>query len=99
MPDGQRLEMREHGCALVAPAAQDLAVALHQKGDRAAALAAYRNALKLDPAHALTRCNLGHLLAETGDFAGARAELEALRGLSSELAASLAARIQELEKP
>ena len=82
-----------------APAAQDLAVALHQNGDRAAALAAYRNALRLDPGHALTRCNLGYLLAEQGDLAGARAELEALRSLSSELASSLEERIRALEKP
>jgi len=82
-----------------ASAAQDLAVALHQQGDRASALAAYKDALRLDPAHALTRCNLGYLCLDLGDVAGAKNELEALRTLKSELAATLEARIREVEKP
>ena len=79
-------------------AAQDLAVALHQKGDFAAALEAYRDALKLEPGHALTRCNLGSLYLALGDVESARKELEALRQLGSELAATLEERIQAQSK-
>ena len=79
-------------------AAQDLAVALHQKGELGPALAAYKQALKLDPGHALTRCNLGYLYLGQGDVESAKKELAALRALQSELAATLAERIQEFER-
>ena len=80
-------------------AAQNLAVVLHKLGQFPDALAAYERALQLDPGSAPTRCNLGYLYLALRDFEGAKRQLEALRNLKSELAATLEARIRELEKP
>ena len=60
-------------------------------------VAVYKQILKLDPGHALTRCNLGYLFLDLGDVARARQELEALRALRSELAPELERRIRESE--
>jgi tetratricopeptide (TPR) repeat protein len=79
-------------------AAQDLAVALHQQGELVSARAAYEHALQLEPGHARTRCNLGYLLLDLGDVAGARSELQGLRALQSEFAATLDARIREYQE-
>jgi len=74
-------------------AAQSLAAALHEHGENDAALAAYKAALKLDPAREQTRCNLGYLLLAMGNVEGAKNELRALRTLRSALADALEARI------
>jgi tetratricopeptide (TPR) repeat protein len=78
-----------------APAAQHLAAALQSTGDNAAALTAYKEALKLDPAHAETRCNLGLLYLAMGNIQGAEGELRALRALHSELSGVLETRIRD----
>jgi Flp pilus assembly protein TadD len=80
-----------------APAARDLAVALHQEGEREAAHRAYESALELEPGHAQTRVNLGLLLLELGDVVGAKNELAALRSLGSDLADALERRLREKE--
>ena len=79
-------------------AAQGLAVGLHQLGDFPAALAAYRDALILDPAHAQTRCNLGYLHLALNDVEGATNELRALQTLRSDLASTLELRIAEFKR-
>jgi tetratricopeptide (TPR) repeat protein len=70
-----------------------------QDGQLEAALAAYLAALKLDPTHARTRSNLGHLYLDLGRIEPARAELAALRELGSEFAARLEERLGKLENP
>lgn len=78
-------------------ASQNLAAALHQKGEHPAALEAYRQALKLEPGNAMTRCNLGYLHLTMGNLEGARQELAALRALGSERAAELEAELLRAE--
>jgi Flp pilus assembly protein TadD len=75
-------------------AAQSLAVALHQNGDFSAALVAYKEAIRLEPGHAQTRCNLGYLYIAMKNTEGAESELRALRALHSELADTLEAQIK-----
>ena len=75
-------------------AARGRALVLHQKGENRLALAAYREALRLEPGDALTRFNLGLVLLALGDEEGARGEVRALRRLGSDMAATLEERIR-----
>ena len=52
------------------------ALALHQKGDTAAAEPLYRTVLAAQPAHGEAAYNLGRLLAEKGDHAEALAQFQ-----------------------
>jgi tetratricopeptide (TPR) repeat protein len=54
----------------------------------------FREALAADPGSARARASLGALLVGSGDLAGARVELEALRALQSELATELEQQIR-----
>jgi tetratricopeptide (TPR) repeat protein len=49
----------------------NLALALHARGDRAAAIRCYRRAIDLDPQNAVLRHNLGVTLRDKGDMEGA----------------------------
>jgi tetratricopeptide (TPR) repeat protein len=55
----------------------NLGIAIRDSGDLPGALAAFRNAVRLDPEYAVGRNNLGHALRDAGDVPGAVAEFEA----------------------
>ena len=59
----------------------ELGYALHLKEDLAGAIAAYREAVRLDPTAAQTHYNLGLALQEWGDLAGAIGAFEVARRL------------------
>ena len=49
-----------------------------------AAIAAYREALRLDPDHPAACANLGRALCDSGDWAGGRAEFAEVRRIFAE---------------
>jgi tetratricopeptide (TPR) repeat protein len=55
----------------VAPAHNNLGLALRGKGDAEGAIASYREAIRLDPRLVSTHVNLGHALSGKGDIEGA----------------------------
>ncbi len=72
------------------PAALSLAMAYHHQQKHEPALKMYRKAVQLDPNHDLAHFNLGLLHLVMNDREGAREQLDVLRALKSEHAASLA---------
>ena len=108
---GMKLEWAEAGelfraLAVLQPrpvgALARLGQALEAEGDRAAAIARYRQALEEDPADGATRFRLGRALVRTGRFAEGLRELERARetgGLSGDLFAALGDAWAGLKRP
>ncbi len=67
-------------------ALNELGTLAYASGHRSAACTAYEQAVGCHPQNPLGRVNLGNLLADEQDFAGARAEYEAALAADSELA-------------
>jgi tetratricopeptide (TPR) repeat protein len=67
-------------------ALNELAALAYASGHRSAARTAYQQAVRCHPGNPLGRVNLGNLLAEDQDFAGARVQFEAALAAAPELA-------------
>jgi Flp pilus assembly protein TadD len=61
-------------CAAIAHC--NLGIALHHNGELDGAIAAFRDAVRIDPEYALAHLNLGVVLKANGDNAGAKSSFE-----------------------